>query len=139
MGSVQGNQWDRPIFHIYATGPRVATRSSRGCPYATTRRKLALVCVALGGPEGERYTLHSPKNLLPTAANQLKFDRRDLNIIGHCSTTSKIPERYDRGTCANELLLRNTVIRRMRSGWNVAPAFRLPEMVVDTTRIGREK
>ena len=108
-------------------------------PYATTRRKLALICVALGDPEGEKYTPHSPKNLLPTAANQLKFDQRELNIIGHWSSTSKMPGRYDRSACANELLLRNTVIHRMREGWNIAPAFHLPETVNDINRIGRDK
>ena len=50
-----------------------------------------------------------------------------------------MPERYDLSACANELMLRNTVIARMRGGWEVAPAFRLPETVADTTRIGRDK
>ena len=89
--------------------------------------------MALGDPEGEKYTLHSPKNLLPTAANQLKFDQRELNIIGHWSSTSKMPERYDRSACANELLLRNTVIHRVREGWNIAPACHLPETANDIT------
>ena len=70
-------------------------------PYAAAPRKLALVCVSLGGPEGERYTIHSPKNLLPTAASQLKFDQRGLNIIGRWPTTSKdsgeVRSRYLRG------------------------------------------
>lgn len=62
-------------------------------PYSTTRRKLAIVCAALGGKDGEAYPLHSPKNLLPTAANQLSFDQRELNIIGHWSSTSRMPGR----------------------------------------------
>ena len=110
--------------------------AANASPYDTTRRKLALICAALGGPEGEKFTLHSPKNLLQTAENPLKFDRRELNIIGHWSSASEMPERYGRSACANELLLRKTVIRRMRDGWAVAPAFRLPQTVFDTTRIG---
>ena len=49
-----------------------------------------------------------------------------------------MPERYDRSACANELLLRNTIAQRMRSGWEIAPAFRLPITVTGETRIGRE-
>ena len=48
-------------------------------PYSTTRRKLALLCVGLGGLKGESYTLHSPKNLFPTAANQMSFDQKELD------------------------------------------------------------
>ena len=48
-----------------------------------------------------------------------------------------MPERYDRSACANGLLLRNTVIRRMREGWTVDPAFRLPQTVSGKTRVGR--
>ena len=106
-------------------------------PYSTARRKLAILFVALGDPEGERYTLHSPKNLLPTAASQLSFDQREMNIIGHWSSASKMPERYDRSAGANELLLRNTIVQRMRGGWTVAPAFHLPLTISDATRIGR--
>ena len=51
-------------------------------PYSTTRRKLPLMCVALGDSGGETYTLHSPKNLLLTSANQMSFDQRELNIVG---------------------------------------------------------
>ena len=107
-------------------------------PYSTTRRKLAILCVALGDAEGERYTLRSPKNLFTTAANQLSFDRHELHIIGHWASTSKMPERYDRSACANELLLRNAIVQRMRAGWKVAPAFHLPLTIAGTPRIGRD-
>ena len=68
-------------------------------PYSTTRRKLALLCVGLGDENAESYALHSPKNLLPTAANQMGFDQRELTIIGHWPSTSRMPERYDRSVC----------------------------------------
>ena len=58
---------------------------------STTRRKLALVCVALGGRCGESYTLHSPKNLFPTAPNQMDFRTRELNVIGRWSSSSECP------------------------------------------------
>ena len=49
-----------------------------------------------------------------------------------------MPERYDRITCANELLIRNAIAQRMRSGWEIAPAFHLPLTAPGATRIGRE-
>ena len=107
-------------------------------PYSTTRRNLAILCVALGDAEGERYTLRSPKNRSPAAANQLSSDRRELNIIVRWASTSKMPDRYDRIACANELLLRNTIVQRMRTGWEVAPAFHLPLTIAGTPRIGRD-
>ena len=86
---------------------------------------------------GGEYTPHSPKNLFPTAENQISFDQRELNIIGHWSSSAKMPERYDRSACAAELLLRNTIVRRVRTGRGVAPAFHLPETVTGASRIGR--
>ena len=40
--------------------------------------------------------------------------------------------------CANELLLRNTIIQKMVMGWNMAESFRLPETVPGSERIGRD-
>ena len=48
-------------------------------PYSTTIRKLALLCVGLGGLKGESYTLHLPKNLPPTASNQMSSDQKELD------------------------------------------------------------
>ena len=41
----------------------------------------------------------------------MNFNQKELNIIGHWSSISKMPERYGRAVCATELLLRNTVAR----------------------------
>ena len=67
--------------------------------YASTRRKLALICTGLDGPGGEKYTLHSPKNFLPTAATQMNLSHRELNAIGHWPSGSRMNERYDRSVC----------------------------------------
>ena len=96
-------------------------------PYSTTRRNLALLCVGLGGEKGEPYTLHPPKNLFPTAANQVSFNQRELPIIGYWSSTSKMPERYDRSVCPNELLLRNTIVDKFATGWEPVPAYHIPD------------
>ena len=67
--------------------------------YATTRRRLALLCIGLGDLDGEKYTLRSPKNFLPTAATQMNFAPRELNVIGHWSSGSRMEERYGRSVC----------------------------------------
>ena len=111
---------------------------AEAAPYRTTRRKLAFLSVAVGDADGEKYTLRSPKNLFQTAANQRRFDQRELNIIGNWSSSSKMPDRYDRSARANELLLRNAIVQRIRQGWEMAPAFHLHATVNGTPRIGRE-
>ena len=68
----------------------------------------------------------------------MNFDQRDLNIIGHWPSSSRMPERYDREVCAAELLLRNTIIQKFVSGWGLAPSFHLPETVTGHHRIGKE-
>ena len=42
---------------------RLALECGEPSPYSPTRRKLALVCVGLGDPDGGTYTLHSPYNI----------------------------------------------------------------------------
>ena len=106
-------------------------------PYITTRRKIALMCAALGDSNGEAYTLHSPKNLSSASSNQMSFGHRELAIIGHWSSTSRMPERYDRSVCASELLLRNTIIQQIVAGWNMAPSYRLPATATGRLRIGK--
>ena len=125
----------------YFTSPRINhTRelgSAEPFPYSITRRKLAMLCVALGGANGESYTIHSPKNLFPTAANQMNFDTRELNIIGHWPSSSKMPERYDRIVCATELFLRNTIIQKVADGWAIVQSFHIPESPPNERRIGK--
>ena len=40
--------------------------------------------------------------------------------------------------CANELLLRNAIIQKMASWWNMADSFRLHETVPGSERIGED-
>ena len=94
MGIIKSADWAQPLLDLRAayqkvggapmryTFPRLdhtwALAAEGPAPYRTTRRKLALLCVGLGGLKGESYTLHSPKNLPPTAANQMRFDQKEL-------------------------------------------------------------
>ena len=91
--------------------------------YSAAKRKLTLLAVALGDAEGGKYTLHSPANLFPTASNQLRSDRRELITIGHSSSTSKMPDPYDRSARANVLLLRNTIAQSIQQGWSMTGSF----------------
>ena len=69
----------------------------------------------------------------------MNFQTREINAIGHWSSNSRMGERYDRSVCANELLLRNAIIRKMASGWIMAESFHLPETVPVSARIGKDK
>ena len=153
LGVTGSRDWVAPLVefrqaHLKANGhepqftfPRIdhlwQLESAVGASYASTRRKLALMCTALGDTSGESYTLHSPKNFLPTAAMQMNFSTRELNVIGHWSSSSKMPERYDRSVCSNELLLRNTIMSKFNDGWTTVPSFHLPITVDTSQRIGK--
>ena len=95
MGITKRTDWIQPLLELRNacqkvngvptsyTFPRLdhtwALVAEGATPYSTTRRKLALLCVGLGGLKGESYTLHSPKNLFPTAANQMSFGQKELD------------------------------------------------------------
>ena len=75
------------------------------------------------------------KNFLPTAADQMNFGTRALNIIGQWSSSSKMPERYDRSVRAKELLIRNAITSKFNEGWAIAPSFHLPMSVDSSQRV----
>ena len=96
--------------------------------YSSARRKLTLLCVAAGHTDCEQYTLHTPKNFLPSCANEMSFSKEDKNVIGHWQSGSKMSERYDRSTCAQELLLRNTIVANINGGWSPVGPFSIPSI-----------
>ena len=67
----------------------------------------------------------------------MNFNARELNAIGHWSSSPMMPERYDRSVCANELLLRNTIIRKIIEESAMVPSPHLPESVSGDLRIGK--
>ena len=95
--------------------------------YIATSRQLATHCVRLLDKGGESRALHSPENMCHTGAKHMSFDQRELNIICHWFATGRMTERYDRSVCDIELLLRSTTIQEISTGWELAPAFRLPD------------
>ena len=88
-----------PSFVFPTLNHRWELEKAGAAAYSSTRRELALVCAGLNDPDGETYTLHSPNNFLPTAATQLNFETRELNVIGRWSANSRMNERYDRSVC----------------------------------------
>ena len=89
----------RPKFASPMINSRWELEKAEPAAYSSTRRKLALVFSGLNDPDGEPYTLHSPKNFPPTAATQTNFETRELNAIGRRSSNSRMNERYDRSVC----------------------------------------
>lgn len=67
----------------------------------------------------------------------MNSDGRERNIPRHFPSTSETNERYNRGDCANALLLSNAFTRRLVSGWIVDSAFHLPETAHVTERTGK--
>ena len=92
----------RPSFVFPMRNHRWELEKAQPSAYDNTRRKLALVCAGLNDPDGETYTLHPPRNFLPKAATQMNFETRELNVIGHWSSNSRMNERYDRSVCVCE-------------------------------------
>ena len=120
------NQRLRAFDYAPSYQPQMGVGERRTSPLLSNEAKTRSHLCATRGNSGETYTLHSPKNLLPTAANQMNFSTQELNVVGRWSSSSKMPERYDRSVCASELLLRNAIINRIANGRAMAPPFHLP-------------
>ena len=67
----------------------------------------------------------------------MNADERELNIARRWPISSKMHERYDRIVCADDLLLRNTIARRIGDGWSLAPAFFLRQSAGPPQRIDK--
>ena len=96
--------------------------------YSSARRKLLALCIAAGAAtaDAEQYTLHTPKNFLPSCATELPFSAEDRNRLGHWQSGSTMCERYDRSTCTQELLIRSTILENISDGWMPVGPFSIP-------------
>jgi len=77
----------------------------------------------LGGMEADvalQFTLHSWRHLLPTAARQLRLSDSDQVEIGHWTTGSAMPRRYDSAACVTELTAKAAILQAMGRGWALA-------------------
>ena len=74
---VNGTPMSYAFPRLYRSWALVAEGSS---PFSATRRKQSLLCVGLGALKAESYTLQSPQNLFHTAAIQMSFDQKELDL-----------------------------------------------------------
>ena len=88
-----------PSFVFPTLDHRRELKKAEPSEYVNTRRKLALNCTGLNDPEWGGYTLHPPKNFRPTAATQMNFQTRELNVIDRWPSNSRMGERYNRSVC----------------------------------------
>ena len=93
MGMTKIAEWANPLLEMRAayakvngrdmpyTPPRLDYKwtlvAEGSAPYSTTRRNREILRLGIGDTRGETYTLHSPKNLPPKAADQMSFDRTE--------------------------------------------------------------
>ena len=64
----------------------------------------------------------------------MSFTKDEKNLIGHWQSGSRMCDRYDRSTCAQELLIRNTILQNIVSGWAPVGPFVIPQ----PTLLGRD-
>ena len=121
---VTGNKYPRHIF--FHTDAQWNIQTSKPMKYATAfacLQRLAKYC----GFADVKYTLHSPRAVMPTWANQLGWSKEDRTALGRWAPNSEMPNWYDRAVCNTELRLRYTIIQNCRSGWTPLQAFALPK------------
>jgi hypothetical protein len=74
----------------------------------------------LSGMEADvslRFTLHSWRHLMPTMARQLRPPEHEQVEIGHWSTGSGMPRRYDSAACVTELGAKLSISSAVSGGW----------------------
>ena len=76
---------------------------------------------------GAKFTLHSPRAVLPTWDAQLVWHEEDRTALGRCVPNSEMPNWYDRAVCNAELRLRNEIVQKIQQGWKPPCAFELPK------------
>ena len=67
----------------------------------------------------------------------MSFDQLEMSIFGHWSSTSRMPETYDRSGRSRELLIRNDIVMRIAARWGIAPTYHLPSLPHGRLRIGK--
>ena len=75
----------------------------------------------------DKYTLHSPRAVLPTWAAQLGWHKEDRTSLGRWAPNSEMPNWYDRAVCNTELRLRYNILTKYNEGWKPSAAFELPK------------
>ena len=77
-----------------------------------------------------KLTPHSWRHWAPTVAAQLPFlSEEDKRIVGHWSSNSTMPSRYDSAHCAKELQIKQSILDAYSKGWSKVDAFEIPSVI----------
>ena len=97
--------------------------------YHDTRKRLVECATEFGVEGAENLTLHSPRNLYPSLANQLGWSIEHRSKIGRWSGRSNMADHYDRNFCVTELKLRTDIQKKIVNGWRPPSAYEVPDGV----------
>ena len=117
-----------PDFIVYATSRDFTSFTPRIGSYGdgVNAMRSLLIISGLSSEEALRFTLHSWRHLFPTAARQLRLPEHEQVEMGHWSTGSSMPRRYDSAACVTELIAKTAVTSAFKSGWQIAEAGCVP-------------
>ena len=117
-----------PDFVVRSMSSDMCKFTNRVGTYTDGSHALRALLVFSGMPAQDalRFTLHSWRHLFPTAARQLRLPEHEQVELGHWSTGSGMPRRYDSAACVTELIAKSAVSNALRSGWRIAEAGCVP-------------
>ena len=139
-GLLNSPLWVEPILKARAKMPLAASNiglfpphcngewalgSSRPMKYAAALACLRRTTRMCGFDE--KFTLRSPRAVLPTWAAQLGWRKEDRAALGRWAPNSEMPNWYDRDVCNAELRLRNEILTKYHNGRTPPAAFELPK------------
>ena len=101
--------------------PRIGTYND-----GSSALRALLVFSGMNAEDALQFTLHSWRHLFPTAGRQLSLPEHEQVEMGHWTTGSAMPRRYDSAACVTELIAKSKVSAAFRAGWNVAEAGCVP-------------
>ena len=99
----------------------------RPARYIEALNAFRVVLGLLGGVKDPlAWSLHSPRFYFPSLAGQMGLSLEQRRSLGRWGPASGMPVRYDRARCVTELLMKATMIQKLKSGFTPAGDFELP-------------
>ena len=85
--------------------------------FSDSRKRLVALATECDVPGADELTMHSPRNLYPSLANQLGWSSEARSKIGRWSGRSHMADHYDRNFCVTELKLRRGIQKKVSGRW----------------------
>ena len=82
--------------------------------------RMLLILAGMEADAAIKFTLHSWRHLVPTMSRQLRLPEAEQIEIGHWSTGSAMPRKYDVAACVTELSAKQAILNAVANGWQVA-------------------